>query len=702
MAAYLLGVDIGGTFTDCVAISVDGEVVTSKAPSTPDDYARGVLDAIEAAAGQLGLSLDTLCGATNLLSHATTIGTNAVIEKRGAKVGLITTRGHEDVIHIMRGARGLSGREITKLVHFPESSKPDPIVPKSLIEGVSERIDCFGVEVVPLNEAEVREAVTRLVTRGVEAIAISFLWSFKAPAHERRAKAIIAEMAPDIFVCCSSDLAPKWGEYERTTAAVLNAYVGPLTSRYLERLSDRFKALGYRRPLQIAQCSGGTVSVTQAIEAPLLTLDSGPVAGVTGSRYLGELMGYDNIITTDMGGTSFDVGLIVEGELASSSISKINQYDYFLPKVDINVIGAGGGSLVDVDAVNRLLRVGPKSAGAMPGPVCYGRGGTQATVTDAALVLGYLNPHRFAGERHVLDVEKATAAVQYVAHQLDMSLERCAAGIAMIAEYQMADLIRKATVQRGIDPRDFVVFAFGGAGPLHASVFAFEAGAEAVIVPQKKLASTWCAFGAAAADILHLYEKVDIQSHPHDPARIRDVFAELSARAKENAEESDEIVGDVAISYSVDIRHQGQINEVEVQIEEHEIEDITGIKQKFYEKYAQIYGRGTSYDKAPLELVTFRVRARQETPKPRLKPAETLTGIIPTEAVREARSVYWTGLNARVPTRIFDAEAMLPGNAVEGPAILETVDTTIVVHPDRIACVDRFGNIEIKLKVEQE
>ena len=326
MSSYLVGVDIGGTFTDCVIIDNEGQVTTAKVPSTPSDFSRGMVNAVHAGADALGIGLEALCRDTKLLTHGTTVGTNAVIQKKGAKVGLITTRGHNDVIHIMRGSRGLSGRELDKVVHFPESAKPDPIIPKSLIEGVSERVDCFGAVVVPLNEEEAEVAVDRLLAKGVDAIAVCFLWSFKYPDHERLMRKIVADKAPHIFVTCSSELVPKWGEYERTTAVALNAYVGPATSSYLRKLDAEFTDFGYEHPMQITQCGGGTISVNRAMEAPLLTLDSGPVSGVTGSKYLSDLTGYKNVITTDMGGTSFDVGIISDGDPAFTYVRNVNQY----------------------------------------------------------------------------------------------------------------------------------------------------------------------------------------------------------------------------------------------------------------------------------------------------------------------------------------------------------------------------------------
>jgi N-methylhydantoinase A len=513
-AQFLVGIDIGGTFTDCVLIDRKGTVQSLKVPSTPQDFSQGMMEALAAAATLVGLDLHAFCRSIAFLSHGTTVGTNAIIQSRGAKVGLLTTRGHEHALHIMRGSRGFTGRDIRKVVHFPETSKPVPIVPKRLIRGVSERIDCFGQPVAALNEAELEQAVRDLLAQGVEAIAICFLWSFKNPTHERRAAEIVQRLAPQLFVTCSVDIAPKWGEYERVAATVFNAYLGPIISGYLARLDRVLQDLGYRQGLQISQCGGGTVSVERALEAPLLTLDSGPVAGVTASRSLGALLGERNVITTDMGGTSFDVSIVYDGEPAYTFTSNLHQYDFFLPKVDIQAIGSGGGSIVRVDAEARRISVGPDSAGAFPGPACYGRGGKEATVTDAQLVLGLLDPDKFAGGRMPLDRNAAHVAVESCAVALEMSALECAAGICRIVELQMADIVRKTTVEKGFDPRDFVLFAFGGAGPAHADVFARELGVRRVVVPQKKAASTWCAFGAAVADVLHILEHAEILASP--------------------------------------------------------------------------------------------------------------------------------------------------------------------------------------------
>ncbi len=705
LGPYLVGVDIGGTFTDCVVLDAKGRITTAKASSTPHNFAEGMLAAMQVAADALGLPFEAFCARIQVLTHGTTVGTNALIQRRGARVGLITTRGHEDAIHIMRGSRGVTSRDLRKVVHFPESQKPDPIVPKRLIAGVSERVDCFGEVVAPLNEEQAERAIRDLVGRGAEAIAVCFLWSFLHPEHELRVKEMIRRIAPEVFVSCSVDIAPKWGEYERTTAAVLNAYIGPVMAKYLGNLDTRLKSAGYRHPLQIAQCAGGSVSVDKAVASPLLTLDSGPVSGVAGSVYLGNLMGIEHIITTDMGGTSFDVGIVYEGRPQYSFVSNVAQYEYFLPKVDIQAIGSGGGSLARVDAGTRTLQVGPESAGADPGPACYGRGNDTPTVTDADVVLGYVNPDNFLGGRIRLDHAKAVAAVQKVADALGLSLAETASGIARVAEFKMADIIRKMTVEKGFDPRDFTLFAFGGAGPVHAGVFGAELGVRKVIVPQKEVASTWCAFGAASSDVLHVYEQADIQASPFDAARVNRTLEALERRAAEQMDRDDIPRARRRLQFSLDMRHKGQINEVEVLLPERRLKDggagglaHAKLLERFYARYEQLYGKGSSYGGARVEIVTLRLRASAPTPRPQLKRARTLSRRIAPDASRGRRQIWWPDLRRAVKTPILDGARLVPGNRIKGPVVVETTDTTIVVHPGRTLGVDAFGNFEIEFK----
>ena len=563
---------------------------------------------------------------------------------------------------------------------------------------MSERVDCFGHVVVDLNEREAEQAVDELLALGVEAIAVCFLWSFKHPAHEKRIREIVRAKSPDVFVTLSSDLVPKWGEYERTTAVALNAYIGPVTSSYLRTLDLELNDYGYEHPLQITQCGGGTISVNRAIEAPLLTLDSGPVSGVIGSQFLSELMGYSNVITTDMGGTSFDVGIISDGEPAFTHVSNVNQYEYFLPKIDIQAVGNGGGSLVRVDPTTGVLRVGPDSAGAVPGPICYDQGGEIPTVTDAALVLGYIAVDSFANGTIQLNRGKAENAIAEIGKQLGLDLMEAAAGIVKISEFQMADLIRRMTIQKGFDPRDFVLFAFGGAGPMHAGVFAFELGVQRVIVPQGNIASTWCGFGAASADILHIIEQVDIMLSPFNAAALNERFDNLRQRVNEQFAEDGVPTDQQQLQISLDMRHKGQINEVEVVVTPPlRDNDLETLHAQFLERYELIYGKGASLPWARLEAVTFRIRAFAKTPKPDLVPQETGGSQVDSVAQVSVRPIYWSEPRQTVETPIYSGARLRSGNQICGPAVIETTDTTLVVHPGRRVDVDTFGNFVLSL-----
>jgi N-methylhydantoinase A len=697
--AYIIGIDTGGTFTDCVVMDAEGRIVTAKASSTPDDFSEGVMESLRLAGERLGVGTEALLGDTVRLALGTTVGTNAMLQRRGARVGLITTRGHRDVIHIMRGARGVPGLNNVQVLHFPESGKPDPIVPKPLIAEVSERVDCKGQVVVELNEEEAEAAIDKLLARNVEAIAICFLWSFKHAEHERRVKAMVERRAPHVFVCCSADLIPRWGEYERTVATVLNAYLGPVMSRYLGRLESRAQASGLAYPLQVMQCGGGVIPAAESARRAFLTLDSGPVAGVLASQYLGGIIGHKHVIATDMGGTSFDVGLVWDGEPVASYQSVVHQYEYFVPRIDIRSIGSGGGSIVWIDEISGTMRVGPLSAGAQPGPACYDRGGTQPTITDADLVLGYLDPASFLGGRLRLDVERARESFAPLATRLGLGLVETAAGAARVVEHQMADLIRKATVQKGYDPRDCVVFAYGGAGPVHAGVYARELGAQSVVVPLGGLCSLWSALGAASADLLHIYEAVDIQPSPFDPARVMQRFAELEeqGRAQLRADGVDPAQGRLA--RTADVRYKGQINEVEVPVPPGPL-DAAALAQlvaDFHRRYETVYGQGAGFHEARVEVVTYRVRASALSAKPRIVAAREGEREPSAQARAGTRPVYWSELGDFEPTPVFWGERLGAGNVVAGPAIVQVPDTTIVVHPFQTARVDPYGNVLIEL-----
>ncbi|HYB43928.1 MAG TPA: hydantoinase/oxoprolinase family protein, partial [Candidatus Methylomirabilis sp.] len=494
----------------------------------------------------------------------------------------------------------------------------------------------------------------------------------------------------------------RWGEYERTAATVINAYLGPVTGAYMDRVGRRVAGAGLATPVQVMQCGGGVVPASEAARRALLTLDSGPVAGVLASQYLGAVLGQKNVVATDMGGTSFDVGLVHDGRPVASYQSVVNQYEYFVPRIDIRSIGSGGGSIIWVDGTSGTLRVGPLSAGAAPGPVCYGRGGTEPTVTDAAVALGYLDPDYFLGGRLRLDGDAARRSLESIASRLGMGVVETASGAARVVEHQMADLIRKVTVHKGYDPRDFSVFAYGGAGPVHAGVYARELGAQSLVVPLGGVCSLWSALGAATADLLHIHEAVDIAASPFDPARVAGRFAELERQGREQLERDGVDPRAARLARSADIRYRGQINEVEVPVPAGQLDAATlaELAADFHRRYETLYGPGAGFREARVEIVTYRVRTTAASTKPAVQPAPERGAAPPAGSRAGHRRVYWAELSDFEPTPVYWGDRLEPGNRIGGPAIIQVPDTTVVVHPGQSARLDPYGNFLIDLHGE--
>ncbi len=696
---YLCGIDIGGTFTDCTLIDGDGRVTVAKASSTPPHFERGFFDVLDRAAGAVGLSTEALLGSIRLLCHGTTVATNAVVEMRGARVGLLTTKGHRDTLAIMRTFGRVAGLPVESLIRFASTRKPPPIVPKDRIVEVDERIDCRGAVVVALRPETAQAAVRQLLSQRVDAVAIATLWSFRNPVHERALAAVVAEQAPDMFVTCSSDLVPKWGEYERTAATALNCFVGPETSNYVQSIQSRLNASGYRGQFLIMQCGGGVAGAVEVSRAPLLTVQSGPVGGAVGCRFLGNVMSEKALIATDMGGTSFDVSLITDGELQMRPSTIVNQYQYFVPTVDIQSIGAGGGSLIWLDETSGTLRVGPRSAGADPGPVCYGKGGDTPTVTDADLVLGYLNPDYFLGGKLQVNKRLAEEALAKVGARLGMSAYDVARGATRIVDAHMADLIRKVTVQRGYDPRDFIVLAYGGAGPTHAAGYARELGARAVVVPLGDDAAAWSALGIASADLLHVIERTEIMTAPFDVDRLNQSRRELEKQARALLESEMVAPQAMVLELSADVKYRAQLHELEVPLPPGELKtgDLERLVDAFERKYETLYGKGAGFRGAGIEMVTLRCRGIGRTRKPTVSKAAVSPREVPASARGHVRDVYWYEVEGPVPTQTYRGPELGPGDVFAGPAIVEMPETTIVVRPGQHASVDAWGNFIIEL-----
>ncbi len=692
---YYCGVDIGGTFTDCVIMDESGTVTLAKASSTPPDFSEGFMAAVEEAGRRAGLGLEELLSQTDLLLHGTTVGTNVLVQMRGARTGLITTRGHRDALIMMRSFGRSAGLPIERLLHVSRHRKPDPIVPPALIKEVSERIDWAGDVFLELNEAEAREAITELLDDGVEAIAISFLWGFVNPDHERRVRAMVEEMAPGVFASCAHELIAKPGEYERTAAAAINCFIGPITSTYVRRLDEATTAKGYEHPLLIMQAAGGVVPAAQAAESPLFTIGSGPVGGVTGAAFLADLLEHRDVIACDMGGTSFDVGLIHDGLALTATDTVINQYTFFMPRLLIESIGSGGGSIIWLDEGSATMRVGPESAGALPGPACYGRGGERPTTSDANLVLGRYNPDNFLGGQMTLDAEAARRAMAAVAGPMGMTEVEAAAGAVRIVESQMADLMRQMTLEQGLDPRGFVIYAYGGAGGAHAANFARELGCDRVVVPLGDLASTWSALGVMSADVLHVYEKAQLMAAPFEAGALNDVFAELEGRARTQLESEGFTGEQVEIRRFADMKFNLQIHQVEVPVPDGELTPELAETQvdRFVTRYEQVYGAGSAFTGAGVQAGVFRVSARGKVRTPALVRGTTGTATVTPSG---SRDVYWEGGGFQ-PTDIFHGEGLSPGATITGPAIVEMAETTIVVPPGDSGTVDPYGSFVITI-----
>jgi N-methylhydantoinase A len=701
--SYICGIDVGGTFTDCVVVGEDGSVTVAKSSSTPGDFSRGMFDVLGVAAGELGLERADFLGRISALFHGTTVATNAMVERKGVKSAMVVTKGHRDVLSIMRGAGRTAGLSPEEYLQVSVANKPAPIVPRRMIGEVSERIDAKGQVVVELDEDDARRTVRRLLDAGVRSIGVCLLWSFQNPVHEKRLKQIILEEADEsTYVTLSHELIPKWGEYERAAGTAINGYIGPLVRDYLSDLRERGSELGMDGRILIMQASGGLAEAGRVVDVALQTIGSGPVAGVTGSSRFGSETQAPNVICTDMGGTTFDVGLVVEGSPVRRASSIVSQYEYALPQVDVRSVGAGGGSIAWIDPISKALRVGPQSAGANPGPAAYGQGGQEPTVTDADVVLGYIDPENFLGGQMKLDRGLAEQALDRAAEPLEIGRLELAAGIVQIVETQMAELIRQMTVQSGYDPRDFVVYAYGGAGPTHGVGYAAELGAKAVVVPLLDLGAVWSAFGVAASDLVELVEATDIMRQPFDLDRLNRELDELEATAMKRLVDQGVGAHDVTIIRRAFLRYTAQIHEVDVVVPDGPVDEQVAeqLIATFEDRYEQLFGKGSGFAGAGIELVSVSAEARGHLESQRDVARHVAErGRNGSKGLTElpSRDVYWPREGTRMTTRVFDGSSLRPGDQMTGPAIAELPHTTIVIPPGYTAEIDDFGDCVIEL-----
>jgi N-methylhydantoinase A len=692
---FVVAVDVGGTCTDCVVLR-DGEAVHfGKALSTPPRFALGVLDAMRVVAADMGFALDALLTQTRLFLHGSTVVDNAILTRTGMRTGLITTAGFEDTLIVTRGAYGRwSGQPEEAIKHPVATDRPPPLVPYARIAGVRERVDYKGAIVAPLDEADAATAVERLVGREqVEAIGVCLLWSFRNPAHELRIREIVHALAPSVHVSISADVAPVPGEYERTSATVIDAYVGRVTRSYLDELTELLGKEGYGGPLLVMQGYGGLVPVAEAAARPVGMIECGPAAGIVGAQFLAGLLGDANVIAADMGGTTFKVGVIQDGRFEYAREPMVDRYHYVAPKIDVQSIGAGGGSIVAVDPRTMRPIVGPASAGARPGPICYGLGGDQPTLTDVAAILGYMDPRTFLGGAITLDVERARRIfADQIARPLGMDVDAAALGIYRVAVATIADLIRNVTVERGLDPREFTLQSFGGSGGLFAGAYAQDLAIGRIIIPNA--AAVLCAFGMVAADVLHDYSAVHPMPLPAEPAAVDAVLAPMRERACRQLAADGFDPGRVALEWIVEMRYRRQVHQVGTPLRGDlpiTAQALDLLQNDFETLYERRYGPGSSYRAAGIELVTFRLKAYGLMRRPQIEPL-ALGGSDPAHAERGRRRIVMTGDVAR-PVTVYDFERLAPGNVVRGPTVVHSAVTTVVVHNGQIARMDGLRNL---------
>ncbi|MDE0334788.1 MAG: hydantoinase/oxoprolinase family protein [Defluviicoccus sp.] len=690
-----LGVDTGGTFTDIVQIDGDGAVTVDKAFSTPARPEDGAVESLASLARNTQRPVDAVLGATARFAHGTTVSTNALIQRSGARVGLIATRGFEDTLVIGRGPVGrVGGLPHAKAMDFLHTEPPAPLVSRRLVRGVGERVTAEGEVLAPLDREEAAEAVRAVVEAGAESLAVCLLWSFLAPDHEEEIREVTAEIAPGVPVFLSSEIAPRIGEYERMVTTAVAAHVGPATTRYIGKLQDRLAIDGLRHPIQIMTAAGGTTLPDGAAREAVSVVNSGPVGGLVAARHLGRALGIENAITADMGGTSFDVGLISRGAIEHTGRPFLDQGLPVLTRsARIDTLGAGGGSIAVSDGFR--LRVGPESAGADPGPAAYGRGGEYPTVTDALVVLGIVDPDRFFGGRYRLDPGLAEAAIErHVARPLGLGIADAAAGIVEVVNGRMSDLIRKVTIETGNDPREFALFAYGGACGAHCADLAMRLGIGRAIVPYG--APVFSALGIALSDIVYAHTlSAPVGLDDEDAARrvARESLNALARRAGADLAASGFATGDATIRYSVEMRYRGQMNEITLDLPEGGAEPgLAGrLRRAFESLYEQRYGASAVRASAGLEIVSLGVEASVAAEIPAF--AERASPEAGPGPARRRR-IHRRGAEP-LDAEIHDFATLGPGAAVAGPAVIEREMTTVWVPPSALARVDRLGNIEI-------
>ena len=693
---YMVATDVGGTCTDTIVFAAGEPAHLGKTLSTPPDFSAGVIDSIRSAADAMGISLADLLTQTSLFMHGSTVVDNTILTREGARTGLITTRGFEDTVLMTRGAYGRwGGLTEDRIKHPVKTERAQPLVAPDCIVGVPERADYKGAIIQELDEAAAEAAIRFLIdSKDVEAIAVSFLWSFYNPDNERKIKKLVERIAPKIYCTLSSDIAPIPGEYERSSTAVINAYAGRITNFYLSNLQNLLANAGYSGPVMVMQGYGGLLPAQEAADRSIGMLECGPAAGVIGSRVLGQLLDQPDVIATDMGGTTFKVAVIQNGEIEYAREPMVDRFHYSQPKIEVVSIGSGGGSIVWLEPGTRTPRVGPRSAGARPGPVCYGLGGTEPTLTDVFMLIGYMDPGIFLGGTMRLDPEAARSAfAETIARPLGMGIEEAAVGIYRVATAQISDLIHEITVERGLDPRDFVLHAFGGSCGIIAGAFGAELQVKRMVVPYT--ASVNCAFGLVSADIVHAYSRTVALPVPCPASVINAVYEPIVAQARRQLKEEGFEGTRVRLEWAVDFRYSRQVHEVTTAVRGRTPLEEAGLAQlvaDFEAQYERKYGKGSAFREAGIEITNLRLTARGLIDRPRLEP-QPLGKPKSAHARIGRRPIFVEAKNGMADADIFDFEKLAPGNVVKGPAVIHTPITTIILQANQRGTMDGYRNV---------
>src|ERR1700758_3135334 len=655
-----IGIDVGGTFTDLVAIDAAGRTVFAKSLSTPQDQSIGVMAGLDELARRLGLDRAKMLAQTQRLVHGTTVATNALLERKGAKVALLTTEGHRDVLEMREGLKGNR--------YDLRTPPPEPLVPRELRFGVRERLKPSGEVTTPLDEASLTEAIAAIRQSGATSVAICFLHAYRNPAHEIAAAERIARELPDVSISRSSDVLPQIKEYERVSTTVVNAYVRPIVRRYLERLEQRLIEAGFRGSLFNILSHGGMAPVEEAARLAAATVLSGPAGGMSGCRRCADMLGIPDLVAFDMGGTSSDISLIAGGGVTLSADGGLAGERIALRSLDISSIAAGGGSIASVDS-GGIFHVGPQSAGAMPGPACYGQGGTQATVTDANVVLGYLDAGAFMGGKRPLDTKAAEASIDQLAKTLKITRDEAAFGIFRLVNLKMADGIRLMTLRRGVDPRRFALLSFGGAAGLHAVELARQLDISRIIVPTT--ASVLSAWGMLTSDLRYELSRTHFESGARTTAdEVRAIFADLETRATQRLRGWFD--GTVAIEGSAEMRYGEQIFEIDVPLDGIDLDSpalIAEIEARFHRRHEELY----PYASPEQEVVFVNARvAASGAVSVREQDARVAISTVPSTP--RGRRQAWFGAWRKVD--VYALDDLKPGQALEGPAIIEAETPT--------------------------